>query len=58
MHCRILVTYLPKYADQNKSVVWHIEHERQVEMEKKSTIVHLTVIIKCFYCGSGSTWCQ
>ena len=44
MHCRILVTYLPEYADQNKSVVWHIEHERQVEMEKKSTIVCLTVI--------------
>ena len=36
---RILVTHLPEYKREAESVVWHIDHEKQLEMSKKSNIV-------------------
>ena len=36
---RILVKVLPVFNTQSKEVVWHIPHQYQVEMSKKSTVV-------------------
>lgn len=41
IHCRILVNHLPQFKKEAKSVIWHIEHDRQEEMAKKSEVVSL-----------------
>uniref|UniRef100_A0A1X7VUI6 DUF6589 domain-containing protein n=1 Tax=Amphimedon queenslandica TaxID=400682 RepID=A0A1X7VUI6_AMPQE len=43
---RILVQRMTEFISEAGTVVWHIPHERQAEMSKKSTVVPLGVILR------------
>ena len=50
--CRILVTYIPMFKDQNHDVTWHIEHMYSQLMSTKSQVVSLHVVWMCYI-----AWC-